>query len=70
MSDVLVTVKSASTSENAAPTSRMSIPQQQYDVEVAAAKKEDRKCKYTLEEDQNCAGMSLVDAKKAKLAAA
>lgn len=69
MSNVLVTVKSASTSDNSAPTSRMSISQEQYDAEVAAATKEDRKCKYTLEEDQSCDGMSLADAKKAKLAA-
>ena len=58
MSNVLVTVKSASFSENASPTSRMSIPQEQYDEAVAAAEKAGRPCKYTLEEDQaGCQGM-------------
>jgi len=70
MPDILVTVKAASSSDKAAPTSRMRISQEQYDEALAAAEEAGRPCKYTIEEDQDCEGMSLADAKKAKLEAA
>ena len=67
---VLVTVKAASTSAKAAPTSRTRIPKTTYDRESNAAKEEGRDSIYTLESDQNCEGMSLPEAVKAKAAAA
>ncbi len=57
MSTILVTIKSFTNSDKAAPTSRIRIEQAVYDAEIAAAEAEDRPCKYTLEEDQACEGM-------------
>ncbi len=58
MSTVLVTIKSVTHSSEAAPTSRIRIEKSVYDTELALAKEEDRPCKFTVEEDQGCEGMT------------
>lgn len=66
---VVVLIKAASTSAKAAPTSRIRIAQAVYDAEINAATEEERPPKYSLEEDQDCEGMTIADAVAAKKAA-
>ncbi len=65
---VVVMIRAVSTSAKATRASRIRIPIEQYEAEVAAAKKEERPSKYFLEKDQDCEGLSLPDAVKARAA--
>lgn len=67
---VVVQIRATSTSAKAAPTSRIRIAQAVYDAEINAATEEERPPKYLLEEDQDCEGMSIPDAVKARAAQA
>lgn len=64
---VLVTVRSASTSDKASPTSRIRIDLAVYNEAIALAKQSDQPCKYTIEEDQGCEGMTGAELKAAQL---